>query len=436
MSTKRQADTELNKDNADSLSENVVRQDNWKRAPDDILATRKILKVSDSFGKPTNTESSAVGDGFAAYAKVNPFASMGPPQGFTTSKSGISTSLGKDNDSIDSSISPKANPFGAPNPAHNPFMNFIGDKKPNVDYWQKLKEPIKVDANDASKNKNGDAFVRPDTIDTSETTTSGKSARAFSSKSSEDIPSVEKNGTNEVPDVPRPPLPSSEQEIASANAEGCSDSKVSSDSDVAQPEDEGSTTPTTSEKKTIDTAAMFNKPVEVDNGEANEDCVLKLRAKLYRFAEVEKETPDGPKLSKEWIEVGTGPVRLLTPRTTSNDRLFPRIVMRREHQAGGPGTKVILNASFRSHFSISKMGERAARLTCLAAQPVVSKSPKAGKESESSEREISDSASADESKSGAIPMTYLFKMQHSHEVEEFIKKISGFQNTSKTEEKA
>ena len=44
MSVKRQADTELNKDNVDKLEEKEAdscRGETWKRAPDDVLATRK-----------------------------------------------------------------------------------------------------------------------------------------------------------------------------------------------------------------------------------------------------------------------------------------------------------------------------------------------------------------------------------------------------------
>lgn len=183
------------------------------------------------------------------------------------------------------------------------------------------------------------------------------------------------------------------------------------------------------EKKTFfDTAAMFNKPTELDNGEAGEECVLRLRAKLYRLCEV------GETAAKEWMEVGTGPVRLLTPSSSSapgapsETPLFPRIVMRREHQAGGPGTKVILNALFRSHFSVAKMGERAARLTCLSA-PL--EAPKSLSPSDVEEvKTVKDDVTP-----VAVPMTFLFKMQHSHEADQFIKHIGAFLDKSKKMEK-
>ena len=44
MSFKRQADTELNQDNVhemDKETSDKAKHDTWKRAPDDVLATRK-----------------------------------------------------------------------------------------------------------------------------------------------------------------------------------------------------------------------------------------------------------------------------------------------------------------------------------------------------------------------------------------------------------
>jgi hypothetical protein len=87
-------------------------------------------------------------------------------------------------------------------------------------------------------------------------------------------------------------------------------------------------------------------PSDVVNGEEGEDCVLQLRAKLYRL-DSEKATGDGddgataavtsevpPK--QEWKEVGTGPVRVLRQKGGAAERL----VMRRENHPGGVGTKV------------------------------------------------------------------------------------------------
>jgi len=107
----------------------------------------------------------------------------------------------------------------------------------------------------------------------------------------------------------------------------------------------------------------------------------------------------------EWVEMGTGPVRVLIPiaksvsKTAShrtgetetetktetstldikdkneeqngetNDKYktdIPRIVMRRENQPGGCGTKLLLNVLLRKDFvTVAKQGEKAVRFTCI-----------------------------------------------------------------------
>lgn len=340
----------------------------------------RILKVSDGFSnvnKPT-VETATVptaggGGGFAAYAKINPFASMGPPMGFGTSSKTTATS----NTAISNittkivpnvvpvaSTSPKPNPFGASNPAHNPFMNFVAESKPNVDYWQKFKEPVKVPASDAvsssdvkvtfvnpSKQQNegstsaftGITSASKSSSDNSTTTSSSSTGSSTGSSSSGSVSSNSISQQASV--VPAAPTQSSED-----NDED--------DEEESEETDETSSSSVISEKKpAIDTAAMFHKPIELDNGEAGEECVLKLRAKLYRLSEVKKESAS---VVKEWMEVGTGPVRLLTPSASASSAstpaaplVFPRIVMRREHQAGGPGTIMSHILTCLSHPTLS-----------------------------------------------------------------------------------
>jgi hypothetical protein len=48
MSFKRQADTELNQDNVHEMDKEVsdkAKHDTWKKAPDDVLATRKYVAL-------------------------------------------------------------------------------------------------------------------------------------------------------------------------------------------------------------------------------------------------------------------------------------------------------------------------------------------------------------------------------------------------------
>ena len=88
------------------------------------------------------------------------------------------------------------------------------------------------------------------------------------------------------------------------------------------------------------------------------------------------------------------------------------------------------------------MGERAARLTCLSLPP--QEAPKSSipvpgesgdvvkEEDKEKETEKKDGEEGDDAKPLVpIPMTYLFKMQHSHEADQFIKHISSFLEKSK-----
>lgn len=75
------------------------------------------------------------------------------------------------------------------------------------------------------------------------------------------------------------------------------------------------------------------------------------------------------------------------------------------------------------------MGERAARLTCLAVPPEPTKIILPGTDTADS---TGSTPAKEESEGGegaaavAVPMTFLFKMQHSHEADQFIKHINKF----------
>lgn len=116
------------------------------------------------------------------------------------------------------------------------------------------------------------------------------------------------------------------------------------------------------------------------NGEEGESCSFQMRAKLYRLDESKpgQRDDDGetqPKAEspstvptkapvQEWVEVGTGPLRVLIPQ--AKDSLpSARIVMRREAQAGGLGTKLILNVVLTKLVQISKTSPNMVRLTCV-----------------------------------------------------------------------
>jgi hypothetical protein len=182
------------------------------------------------------------------------------------------------------------------------------------------------------------------------------------------------------------------------NADGASDSRQTS---PAQSEDEANDA---SGGEGEEEELAFSGPVNTANGEEDETCALQVRAKLYvlgskeveRMKPIVKETKteDGSVESRgvksiaaavtekrtEWVEMGTGPVRLLQPAAAATDSDAPpslaRIVMRRESQPGGYGTKLILNESLREHTDVSRISDKALRLTVITvgaegkAQPV------------------------------------------------------------------
>lgn len=133
-------------------------------------------------------------------------------------------------------------------------------------------------------------------------------------------------------------------------------------------------------------------------GEENENCLLQLRVKLFRLQSTEparsvaSAEASTKKPSLEWVEVGTGPLRILSQECADShdESTKHRIVMRRECQAGGAGlvfvhlvvrvpvhhecphiifigTKLLLNAavSSRLHVQHARQGDKAVRFTCF-----------------------------------------------------------------------
>jgi hypothetical protein len=153
----------------------------------------------------------------------------------------------------------------------------------------------------------------------------------------------------------------------------------------------------------------------VANGEADEECLLRLRAKLFRFRVSATKT--------EWVEMGIGPFKLLrpaaarpegavdgTPSPSSSTRLPSRIVMRRENDRRGSGecstslavltstgTKLLANILLSATATVGRQAEKAVRLTCFTEAPI-----------EPAEGEAQEVAPA-EPKLAVVPISYLFK---------------------------
>jgi hypothetical protein len=150
-------------------------------------------------------------------------------------------------------------------------------------------------------------------------------------------------------------------------------------------------------------------------GEEDEKIILQVRAKLYRLVTIglsksnsddsnngdesksDKETSakdqlskDNSKETKEWSEVGLGPLRVLQAKVTnkddSNSITTTRVVMRREEKKGGGGTKLLLNLPIRSHCTATKNGETTFVLSTVV--PVVTTDTAAGIHKESEQQQI------------------------------------------------
>jgi len=167
------------------------------------------------------------------------------------------------------------------------------------------------------------------------------------------------------------------------------------------------------------TPAVFGKTYsllggEIVTGEEAEECVLQVRAKLFRLVTTRKKnrlsddedadtsagdadeevrdqsvpvassvtaatTPN--KNILEWVEVGVGPLKILRRKdslTTSSgsaatcppEELDTRIVMRREEKKGGAGTKLLLNLRLTALCSIGMSGEKAFSVSTLVSKSV------------------------------------------------------------------
>eukprot|EP00605_Chrysophyceae_sp_TOSAG23-4_P001121 GSChrysophyteH1.ASY1.ANO1.1227.1 assembled CDS len=98
-------------------------------------------------------------------------------------------------------------------------------------------------------------------------------------------------------------------------------------------------------------------------GEEEEKVVVQHRCKLYRLTE------QGSTKKKEWVEVGIGPLRVLSSKAKSSDFMRPtRIVMRREEKKGGSGTKLLLNLPIRAQCSVTQNSENTFVLSTVVAK--------------------------------------------------------------------
>lgn len=230
-----------------------------------------------------------VGFGFQTYKGIDPFAKASVPSlSADISRKSLTTLT------IPSPKSPKTNPFSKPSPVHNPFMTIVESKD---ELWNTV-------ARSSSTTEK---------LDSSATTTAS-------------VPPT----TQPLPESSNPGPPCLATQEGTNRVYG----KIYSISG---------------------TGALVT-------GEEDEECILQVRAKLFKLnqrkAHVESNDTDGcvsvdnvssivatasSDVSRDWVEVGVGPVRLLKPAqpaetcTTSVSKA-PRLVMRRESKVGGAGS--------------------------------------------------------------------------------------------------
>ena len=105
---------------------------------------------------------------------------------------------------------------------------------------------------------------------------------------------------------------------------------------------------------------------QVVTGEEDETCVMQLRAKLFRLSVDQSAAAAGSSAggaaASEWVEVGTGPVKVL--RRGGEGAARYRVVMRREEKRGGLGTRLILNAPLKEPSTAQRLAGKFFRLSC------------------------------------------------------------------------
>ena len=314
-SAKRSAEEQISRDSAD-FDDEPTEAGTWERAPPEVLATRKIVKVGglkgcqssgtphgsvtanpfasisllpsvDAEAKPrlhidtssnqfvasteNNGKTTEPSQGFLAYANVNPFkAALAASSTFPSSKSPGTKSH---------------NPFSSTSPNVNPFMSFVEKKE---EFWNTM------------------------------------------SKSSEVKPIKEVKSVNEADDA-------------------------ENDDDAEGEEDDGK-----GMLEEVKPAVTYNiqSGGPVVTGEEEEDCVLEVRVKLFRLD------------AKEWTDLGTGPLRVLRPKKAGDgvEVVGGRVVMRRESQPGGHGTKLLVNVSLKDHVEVARHGDKAVRLSYISVE--------------------------------------------------------------------
>lgn len=411
---KREANEQISKETESDEDEDDNNQNSrtWAKADPEVLASRRIIKVPEDktestqrpnpFNKTTLkviSDLPAPGSGFLAYTKVNAFASA----------SGLP---------VPSPNSQKVNPFSSPSPVHNPFMSFVDKKE---EFWKTVSNPpnddtvpnITLKASIIASNNHSIINNKEENVILSSTTTSlGVSDKDDKSSSIviTDTSSTTTGDSSSISTLATPsattftiatssnPTPVSLVPIISvavSNGEELERCIYQVRAKLYRLENQDSHSSTTITTTKSSNTSEFMKSTSKEStdqldGKATEtsceektDCNDSVERtgsesteKTGKAVSISSISATSKRL--EWIEVGTGPVKFLQTSVQSEEGgnsnsesgatsvYESRVVMRRESQPGGAGTKLLLNLLLRSGVvSVAKISERAVRLTCV-----------------------------------------------------------------------
>jgi hypothetical protein len=459
----------------------VLKNDEENAAP---AADKPEANTTASDKAPTSFSSfsssaapAATGGGFGAYASTNPFAVQAKSQPLIASSDGFAVRIkSKPNLSVNASqlhgsgsasssastsprlsgVSPRMNPFSSTSPAHNPFMSFVEKQD---DLWKSFSNQENKEGAGSGSDKTAKEEVpeevkpapKPAVVSSFGAWGTGTIGAGFGVGAQAALPlPVAKPlfGASATADMScslHSNIPLSRQLSNNSNRSGNNSEEEGGDGDG----DAGDADAAGDEEVPVtddDSTTRYNILTQEStaNGEEAEDCVMLVRAKMFRMglpkeavvaenkfdyqgsssSSKDDQSPPAkapPPPTGEWIEVGTGPLKILMYQARgSSDRSsdWARIVMRREATAGGGGTKVILNVLLRAEtVTVAKLGDKAMRISCIQIaeeEEPAAASITAGKEDKAtSVLAQAAAAEAEESKSKAKPVTYLLKVKNS-----------------------
>jgi len=404
----------------------------------------------------------ASSDGFAVRVRSKPNLSVNASH-FNGSTSASASSSASTSPRI-SGISPRLNPFSSTSPAHNPFMSFVekqddlwksfsskDSKEQGPEATQQSAEPKTADAvtdtvTEKTEKPADEAVPKPAAPASFGAWSTGTLGAGFTTAAVAPLPVAKPlfgAGAMSASSALHTSIPLTKS-LSHNSARSGDDDEAGSDGDGG---DDSEDAPVAED----DNSPKYNIFTQESTvtGEEMEECLLQVRSKMFRMGGpktvVEEEnkfdyqgssssgkaadgassasatdgSPAGkatPAAAGEWIEVGTGPLKILRHSDkTSGDRSadWSRIVMRRETTAGGAGTKLILNVLLRAEtVTVAKLGDKAMRISCIK-QAEEEEASACKDDKAASVLAQSDAEANKEERSRAKPVTYLLKVKNS-----------------------